>query len=83
MDNSGSAESHSSGLPRAIVGVALMKNDLIYYRRRIAEESAAAAAALSPEVGAVHLELARRYGERITALESPDRESALRLVTAA
>lgn len=60
-----------------------MKNDLLYYRRRVAEETAAAAAAPSAAVGAVHLELARRYGERINALESADRESMLRLVTAA
>jgi hypothetical protein len=60
-----------------------MNNDLRYYRRRVAEETAAAAAAPSARVAAVHLELGRQYAERINALESEHRESALRLVTAA
>jgi hypothetical protein len=60
-----------------------MKNDLLYYRRRMAEETAAAAAATDARVGAVHLDLAQRYEERISALESASRESPLHLVTAA
>ena len=46
-----------------------MSADLNYYRRRQAEEAAAAHAAPDPNVGAVHLELARRYGERLMSLE--------------
>lgn len=69
--------------PGAIVGVARMQTDLLYYRRRFADERAAAAAAADAKVASVHLELARRYGERIGALESVRRESPLHLVSAA
>ncbi|HEX8842212.1 MAG TPA: hypothetical protein VF757_07915 [Sphingomicrobium sp.] len=60
-----------------------METDLIYYRRRAAEESAAAAAAEHVKVKQVHLELARRYAERITALEAEPARATLHLVTAA
>lgn len=60
-----------------------MEADLHYYRRRFAEETAAAAAAPNRKVRAVHLELARTYGERIGALEAIQPEVVLHLVTAA
>lgn len=60
-----------------------MESDLVYYRRRAAEETAAAAEAEHVKVRQVHLELARRYAERVTALESEPARAGLRLVTAA
>jgi hypothetical protein len=60
-----------------------MKADLLYYRRRLAEETAAAAAAPDSKVSAVHLELARIYGERLGPLEVTCHESPLHLVSAA
>jgi hypothetical protein len=60
-----------------------METDLAYYRRRAAEEAAAAAAARHAKVQQVHLELARRYSERVDALEVEPARAALRLVTAA
>jgi hypothetical protein len=60
-----------------------MEADLVYYRRRFAEESQAAAAALDSRAQQVHLELARRYSERIAALETQRNELHLRLVPAA
>jgi hypothetical protein len=60
-----------------------MEPDLLYYRRRFAEETAAAAAAPNRRVSAVHLELARTYGERIGALEAVCHERPLHLVSAA
>ena len=46
-----------------------MEADVVYYRRRTAQETAAAEAAIDRKVRQVHLELARRYGERLSALE--------------
>ena len=62
-----------------------METDLVYYRRRAAEEAAAAAVAEHLNVKQVHLELARRYAERVAALETQGEaaRASLRLVTAA
>lgn len=60
-----------------------MESDLIYYRRRVAEETAAAALATNVKVQQVHLEFARRYSERVAALETEPGRVGLRLVTAA
>ena len=60
-----------------------MESDLVYYRRRAAEEAAAAESAGHARVRQVHLELARRYAERVEELESEPARAALRLVTAA
>ena len=60
-----------------------MESDLVYYRRRAAEESAAAAEAGHVKVRQVHLDLARRYAERVAALESEPVRTGLRLVSAA
>ncbi len=60
-----------------------MESDLVYYRRRAAEETAAAAAAEHVKVKQVHLELARRYSDRVAALEAEPARASLRLVTAA
>ena len=58
-----------------------MEADLAYYRRRAAEERSAAEAASDPFVRAVHLDLARRYGEQILAIEQhPETRPELRLV---
>ena len=57
-----------------------MEADLKYYYRRSAEESAAADAALDKKVRAVHLELARRYAERITALNAATQRVSLHLI---
>lgn len=45
-----------------------MNNDLSYYERRTADEMAAAEAATDNRAKAVHVELARRYGERCTSI---------------
>jgi hypothetical protein len=60
-----------------------MESDLAYYRRRAAEEAGAAEAAEHVRVRQVHLELARRYEERVTLLESERGRRPLHLVTAA
>lgn len=60
-----------------------MESDLAYYRRRVAEETAAAAGASHVRVQQVHLELARRYSERVAILEAEPGRVALHLVTAA
>lgn len=57
-----------------------MEADLKYYHRRSAEESAAARAALDAKVRDIHLELARRYAERITALNAATQKVSLHLV---
>lgn len=57
-----------------------MDADLKYYHRRSAEESAAAEAARDSKVREVHLELARRYAERITTLNATVRRRSLHLV---
>jgi hypothetical protein len=60
-----------------------MEADLAYYRRRSAEEAAAAATALDAKVRSIHLELGRRYAERIAELEAERGAANLHLVTAA
>jgi hypothetical protein len=57
-----------------------MDGDLKYYRRRSVEESAAAQRAPNAKVREVHLELARRYDERISALSVPAEKISLHLV---
>jgi hypothetical protein len=57
-----------------------MEADLKYYRRRSAEESAAAEAARDSKVRAIHLELARRYAERIGSLNATVQRASLHLV---
>ena len=68
---------------RAIGGWPVMEAELIYYRRRSAEEAAAAAAAPTAKVRQVHLELARRYDERVSDIEAGLRRSEIHLVSAA
>lgn len=58
-----------------------MEADLKYYRRRSAEESAAAEAARDSKVRAIHLELARRYTERINSLKATVQVASLHLVS--
>jgi len=60
-----------------------MERDLVYYQRRSAEEARAAAAASDSRVRQVHLDLAKRYEERVTAIEAASPTMHLRLVTAA
>lgn len=60
-----------------------METDLIYYRRRAAEETAAAAVAEHARVRQVHLELARRYAERVASMEAEPHRVPLQVVTAA
>jgi hypothetical protein len=60
-----------------------MEADLIYFRRRSVQEAAAAAGARDAKVRAVHLELARRYDERVAALAAEMNVSQLHLITAA
>ena len=57
-----------------------MEADLNYYHRRSAEESAAAEAAHNSKVREIHLELARRYSDRITALNAASQRASLHLV---
>lgn len=57
-----------------------MDADLKYYHRRSAEESAAAEAARDSKVRDIHLELARRYAERITTLNASVHRRSLHLV---
>jgi hypothetical protein len=60
-----------------------MEAELSYYRRRSVEEAEAAAVAPDARVRRVHLDLARRYSDRIAALEAQQPGLHLRLVTAA
>ncbi|MFL6722455.1 MAG: hypothetical protein ACJ8FT_11745 [Sphingomonas sp.] len=60
-----------------------MEADLAYYRRRAAQEAAAAVAAPLGAVRDVHLELARRYDERVACLEAERQRADIHLVTAA
>jgi hypothetical protein len=60
-----------------------MEADLVYYRRRSAQEAQAAAAALDYRVRQVHLDLSKRYTDRIAAIEVDGPHSHLRLVSAA
>jgi hypothetical protein len=57
-----------------------MEAELNYYRRRSVEESAAANAAADGKVRNVHLELGRRYNEKISTIEAEIRRSQLHLV---
>jgi hypothetical protein len=57
-----------------------MEAELNYYRRRSVEESAAANAAADFKVRNVHLELGRRYNEKISTIEAEIRRSQLHLV---
>ena len=57
-----------------------MEADLKYYYRRSAEESAAAEAARDIKVREIHLEMARRYSDRITALNAATQRTSLHLV---
>ena len=47
-----------------------MEVELAYYRRRAAEEAAAADSAGNEVVRNTHLELSRRYAERLAAIEA-------------
>jgi hypothetical protein len=60
-----------------------MEAELIYYRRRSDQEAAAAQAAHDRNVRNVHLELSRRYQERITLIEAEIRRAQLHLVSTA
>ena len=57
-----------------------MDAELKYYRRRSDEETAAAQAANDGKVRDVHLELSRRYHEKISTIEARIRRSQLHLV---
>ncbi len=59
-----------------------MDADLNYYERRSAEEAAAAALAEDARVREAHLELARRYEQRISSIEAQRRRADFRLVSA-
>lgn len=56
-----------------------MENDVSYYMRRAAEEGAAATATHG-RARDVHLELARRYQERVHSAEVEARRSAIHAV---
>ncbi|HWJ37731.1 MAG TPA: hypothetical protein VNR86_03100 [Sphingomicrobium sp.] len=60
-----------------------MDADLTYYRRRALDETAAATAATDAMACRIHLELARRYGERCAAIEAARLGGAERLLPAA
>jgi hypothetical protein len=60
-----------------------LEADLVYYRRRSAQETAAAAAARDPKVRRVHLELARRYDERVALIAAGGTAQQMHLVPAA
>jgi len=57
-----------------------MEAELNYYRRRSVEEIAAAAAARDGKVRRVHLELGRRYHEKVITIEAQLNYSRPRLV---
>ena len=57
-----------------------MEAELRYYRRRSVEEIAAAAAAPDGKVRRVHLELGRRYDEKVMMIEAELEQSQLHLV---
>jgi hypothetical protein len=60
-----------------------MEAELNYYRRRSVEESKAAAESPDGKVRGIHLELERRYDEKISAIEAELRRGQMRLVTTA
>lgn len=59
-----------------------MEAELNYYRRRSVEESKAAEAASDGKARSVHLELGRRYEERISMIEAELRRGQMHLVNA-
>lgn len=59
-----------------------MDAELKYYRRRSIEETAAAAVASNSKVRNVHLELGRRYEERISTIEGEIKRAELHPVSA-
>ncbi len=58
-----------------------MEAELNYYRRRSVQENAAAAAAHNGKVRSVHLELERRYDEKISAIEAELNHVQLHLIS--
>jgi hypothetical protein len=64
-------------------GVADMETDLSYYRHRASKERAAAASSANGNARAAHLELARRYDERVELLAAESSASRLHLLPAA
>jgi hypothetical protein len=60
-----------------------MEADLAYYQQRSAEEAQAAATSVDPKTRDVHLELARRYQERVSTLLAKQRRASIHLVSAA
>lgn len=60
------------------IAVEMSKTDVDYFRRRAAVEREMAGKAVSPEVAAVHQELARGYDA--LANESQQRQRALRAI---
>ena len=60
-----------------------MEAELNYYRRRSVQETAAAAAATDGKVRSVHLELGRRYDEKISTIEAEMKRMQLHLVSPA
>jgi hypothetical protein len=59
-----------------------METELAYFRRRSAQEAKAAASANDGKVRDVHLELRRRYDDRISALEAQLNSARIQLVRA-
>lgn len=59
-----------------------MESDVTYYRKRAAEEAARALSAGNAKVRQVHLDLARRYADRVTALETQEMPLGLHVVAA-
>jgi hypothetical protein len=60
-----------------------MNEDRAYYVRRVAEERAAAIRAEHPNARAAHLEMARLYDERLSAMADGAGPASIRLVGAA
>ena len=56
-----------------------MEAELSYYRRRSMEESRAAATATDSKARSVHLELGRRYLERVSIIEAEFRRQQMQL----
>ena len=60
-----------------------MESDRTYFLRRAAAERAAAMSAVHPMARAAHLEMARRYEERLNELAAADGRPDLKLVDVA
>ena len=58
-----------------------MEAELNYYRRRSVQETEAAAAARDGKVRSVHLELGRRYEEKILTIEAEMQRTQVHLVS--